>query len=159
MLPTEDETNICIGGDKLVYIAKSSYSLSHIKSQHLYIVSDEELKDGDWFYSTLNDHQKKIQQRRGDWRTCFNEHKIVATTNTKLTLFDDNEIGENIESKIIYIPRIPQSFLKLYCEQGGIDEVDLERENGYVNNRPVSNSKLKLTLNNEVIVKPIKENL
>jgi len=155
MLPTEDKTNICIAGDKLAYIVKSNYNLSHIKSQHLYIIADEEIKQGDWVYK--KDVKGFVYKHKPTTNPWYNDEvKIIATTNKKIK----NQMLLDGFDKIY--PQIPQLFLKLYCEQGGIDEVELEysytthkewRENGK-NHHP-----LKLTPNNEVIVKPVKERM
>lgn len=51
-----------------------------------YYVSNEKLKDGDWFYNTFNNNQPKIQQRKGNWKTCFNQHKIIATNNPNIDI-------------------------------------------------------------------------
>jgi hypothetical protein len=44
-----------------------------------YYVNNEKLKDGDVFYNSFEDNQPKIQTRKGDWGTAFNQRKIIAT--------------------------------------------------------------------------------
>jgi hypothetical protein len=53
-------------------------------AKHIYITSNEKIKDGDWFINTFNDNQPKLQKRYGDWITCYNQHKIILTTDPDL---------------------------------------------------------------------------
>src|SRR5690606_13273419 len=78
---------------------------NNYQPQHLYIISNEEIKDGDWFYSPkvnkiLRNLFNKFEQ--GD-------KKIIATTDSSLGL-----------------PTPSNSFIKKYCELGGIDEILVE---------------------------------
>jgi len=50
MLATEKASNLCLADTKLVLIKEAKYNLSNIKVQHLYIISDDEIKEGDWWY-------------------------------------------------------------------------------------------------------------
>ena len=147
---------------------------SHARGwRHLYITTDDEIKEGDWFYNGFNDNQPKIQQRKGRFRTCFNQHKIIATTDSKLT---QTEVCNYTDEIIIEgLPSPSQAFVEKYCELGGIDEVDVELEtfidteafndllkdpyykqfpeelpNCVFNNRPKTNS------NNEIAIHSIK---
>ena len=51
-----------------------------LTEEHYIVVDNSEIKDGEWFYNTFNDNQAKIQQRKGNWKTCFNQHKITHST-------------------------------------------------------------------------------
>ena len=44
MLPGK-KSEICLANNKLCKVDKSTYELSHIKTQHLYIISDDEIKE------------------------------------------------------------------------------------------------------------------
>lgn len=57
-------------------------------------------------------------------------YKIVATTDKSLLKdFRGYEYGTAREySAKVYLPRIPQSFIKQYVEAGGIDEIDMFNE-------------------------------
>ena len=81
--------------------------------QHLYFTTDEEIKEGNWFINT--NFQKIYQANSENSKNIieFGPHpeirKIIATTDPELEL-----------------PQPSQAFIKAYCEQGGIDEVDVE---------------------------------
>ena len=97
-----------------------------INNQHLYLVSDEEIKEGDWYYTSLehdrpwickcksidkskeywlDGHLKYVGGAQGKWGS----YKIIATT--------DKSLG---------LPLIPESFVKEWTEkQGKIEYVHL----------------------------------
>jgi hypothetical protein len=86
VLPTEKPSIIC-KLDNVLVLSKIGTLTNDTKSlirQNIYITSDEQIKEGDWFCNTFNDNQPKLQKRKGDWRTCFNQHKIILTTDQDL---------------------------------------------------------------------------
>ena len=135
-LSTEDKSAI-------IHIAKDTGSLlcgekylnepyPNLNSFHLYITTDEKIKEGDWYLwggaEQKNIYQCKVSEA-GDLDKLNTEckslaKKIIATTDPKL---HTNEIVE--EDMHMYkksLPQIPQSFIKEYCKAGGIDEVLVE---------------------------------
>jgi hypothetical protein len=78
-------------------------------NQHIYITSDEEIKEGDWFYNTFNDNQAKIQKRKGHWKTCFNQRKIILTT-------DPDLIADGVQA-------IDDEFLEWFVKNPSCEEV------------------------------------
>lgn len=147
MLPTEDRTNIL----KETYaktLKYSKYTKGHADTtvnQHLYITISQDvepIKDGDWFYSSFNDHQPKIQKRSGKWKQCFNQRKIIATTDPKLTEYCKgvHRIGEgcNLNKSCNYPNCRPallqQSFLKEFVKNpNGKWEVEYEQMGAWIN--------------------------
>tara|TARA_B110000503_G_scaffold2546_1_gene3373 strand:+ start:3454 stop:4185 length:732 start_codon:yes stop_codon:yes gene_type:complete len=127
---------------------------SAFEFQHLYFTTDEEIKEGDWFINT--NFQKIYQANSENSKSIieFGPHpeirKIIATTDPKLTSKDIIKIGNFVNSNKLdyneqvvstesmaklynksdhYFKRLAQpsqAFIKAYCEQGGIDEVDVE---------------------------------
>jgi len=130
-----------------------------VTSQHLYLISNENIKKGDWCINEKYPDKpfKNINLEKGQGAI-----KIVATTDTKLKVKCKKStkiIGQKI---IVSLPQIPQSFLEEYCKQGGIDEVELEYEyvDGlYSKHKTTRPLLIKLTTNNEVIVHLIEEKM
>lgn len=125
MLPTEDKTNIGINTDNdLIY---SNHKLttfhSNVIMQHLYITTDDEIKEDDWFYcyntGLIYRVTKHSDLKRINKSECV---KIIATTDNSLIIEYQLHSITNKET-IINLPQIPQLFLKEYCEKKGIDEV------------------------------------
>jgi hypothetical protein len=78
--------------------------------QHLYIVDDSEIKEGDWFLYK----EKIIFHHDGSMHTSSHCKKIIATTD-KLT-YKYNELGN--ELKVDYfLPQPSQQFIDKYIEQ------------------------------------------
>jgi hypothetical protein len=114
------------------------HGLKETIPQHLYITTDEEIKEGDWYIATIISHNgqeiKPLQWSVGD-KPCSEQplgRKIISTTDPKLTIKQDNgvrDINWRINSiKEIKLPQIHQSFIEEYCKAGGIDEVLVEHE-------------------------------
>lgn len=86
MLPGK-KSEICLANNKLCEVDKSTYELSHIKTQHLYIISDDEIKEGN---SILNTKTGKIEKELSkDEIRLFWEKEwkvIISSTNKSLGL-------------------------------------------------------------------------
>ena len=117
--------------------------------EEIYITTDEEVKEGDWFLFYRDKWHIMNELPNGNFRkeaygktVC----KIIATTDTKLNL-----------------PQPSQAFIEKYCEAGGIDEVLVEYEVTYeediINFKIVEiiKEKLKVNSHNEITIHPIKE--
>lgn len=160
-LPTEDKSQIHY--NKVKYPTEIRYELSFHKepskckndglcsgNQHLYITTDDKIKEGDWYiiqgaspegvYNTLPNGGVKKEFAK----------KIIATNDPKLILGCKAECGTDIDmdncpnSYVSYgdqyfpkgvtrckgrqLPQPTQDFIKAYCEQGGIEEVLVEHK-------------------------------
>ena len=121
MLPTEKATHIiyCNVHKQLHYWVEETEPIS-IKSeigQHLYLVSDEEIKEGDWFvslkikgiYKANPENVKTLSNYKVEYI-----HKIIATT--------DKSLG---------LPLVNHDFIEAYVKaEGNINEVMVEYEYG-----------------------------
>ena len=123
MLPTEDAS--CIAFHKLkeeepglFYSTKPSIEKA-FDNQHLYFTTDEEIKKGDWYLLGNTPRQSTGDLGKPDTKWL----KIIASTDPKLTRPGKFHITKKFEYKL---PQPSQAFVKAYCEQGGIDEVDVE---------------------------------
>lgn len=125
MLPTKDYTHIKLDSDgvRLWYDNRPTHTDIH-KHQHLYLVTDEEIKEGDWFianqgvhicvridkedtqypYVTINSKGDIIKHSR-HWNT-----KIIATTDMELFYGDEVGYAE-------HLPQIPQDFIEKYVKE------------------------------------------
>jgi hypothetical protein len=88
LIQTDKPSRLTKQGDDLekiwLYTRPIDFRANEIYPQNIYITDNSEIKEGDWFYNTFNDNQPKLQKRKGDWRTCFNQHKIILTTDPDL---------------------------------------------------------------------------
>jgi hypothetical protein len=159
----------------------------YVEQQHLYITTDEEIKEGDWFINTGSGGHPtpKVYQANSENSKAFKEfgpypeiRKIIASTDPKL---NSNQIEPYDTSKPygIEFPQIPQSFIEEYCKVGGIDEVLVEYEIlGYKSEnihigvkgtdidvelpntaQDKTQVRLKLNPDNTIIIHPVKEKM
>lgn len=157
MLPTEKSNLFIINKEKLSYstIGGKVHKSDIYQPQHLYIISDDKLKDGDWCYDTHPKAEMKINQ----WQNSYNKieslithcQKIIATTDKSL---DFAPFGGQ---PILILPEPSQGFIKKYCEKGGIDEVMVEYDFiGGVNGQ-FKTAIPKISSDNTITIKSIKD--
>ena len=114
LLSTKDRTDIVFTGGLLKY--KVNKGLADV-SQHLYITVSQEVEpitEGCWITDGKGVYHNKVQL---DGYIGFD--KIIATTDIKL---------REKQYKARRLPKLPQQFIKEYCDKGGIDKVMIEYE-------------------------------
>lgn len=136
------------------------------KQQHLYITSNEEIKEGNWYYDKIRNsiHQMTIGILNVI-KSQDNYSKIIATTDSSLKF---RRVG-TAESLDEYdsLPRPSDAFIQKYIEkQGKIDEVLVEYENKLLEPHKDEygderynkfDYKLKVALDNTITIKPVKD--
>ena len=116
MLPTEkaSEFGIHMNGS-LCFHPKAKWNLN-ITPHHLYILSEEEIKEGDWVITTISEidvyNQIEKFENKCDKLYC---KKIIATTDTSLRIGGNTGRRENGIS--IPIPQPSESFIQKYVEK------------------------------------------
>lgn len=122
---------------------------------HLYFISEEKLKDGEWCYESKMKGNKIFEYDSSNmWHQ--GAYKVVATTDKSLVYLTNNgRIEHNL-------PQISQEFIENYCKVGGIDEVEIEyykyaEELSGVNLIPQDLYRIKIDSNNCVFIHPIKD--
>lgn len=140
MLPTEKARIAYVLGS-LQYAPKTDWTQEDdLYPQHLYFVSDEDIKEGDWCIIDLAENSRvvKVKSLSGN-HPIFNVDiedgyaklsslkKIVATTNPDLWhLKTPHKDAANPS-----VPKIPLSFVEVFAkEQGKIEKVNLEYNDG-----------------------------
>lgn len=125
------------GGDKVGYWFKSDHPR---QPQHLYILSDEEIKEGDWVY---NKRLGQIFQINNINSPSATDYKIIATTNPELI---KNGVAE-----------ISDEFLQQWVKNP-VDKVLVEYEGYYgENDLPAYGKRLKINNNNTINYKFIED--
>lgn len=105
------ETSISNGSDSPNY-----------KAKHLYILSNDEIKEGDWFYSKLSNQIFKEKQIKGK-HTNQNYQKIIATTDSSLKLLEEDVSGSNGDPIFKPLPQIPQLFIEQFIDKYNTDQL------------------------------------
>lgn len=159
MLPTDQPSNIHLNTStgNLIFTEKkvTPHNAVH-QSQFLYVISDDEIKDNNWFY---NASQEKIFQHKGDEFNPF--EKVIASTDTSLKIFGELNKYDQYDQ---YLPSLTNEFLQKYCALKGIEEVEIEYLNALVGwsdeededgryQNPVYNDFLLITDTNTINIK------
>lgn len=131
MLPTE-KAQIYKENEKLYFNPTTMHIPVKPKPQHLYFLSDEKIKEGDWVFNTETNtvHHLTVPSFNKEQYASINRakhfKKVIATTDEQLNkdlIYD----GEYFDSEFKKgLPRPSNEFLKKYCELGGIDKVLVE---------------------------------
>lgn len=147
------------------------------KHQYLYATTYEKVNVGDWFY-VLGYTENCIQQCfKADDRviegrfsedhygnSVFREQavKIVASNDPSLGTSEDYKVvrdSGHMSKTFSELPQLPLSFIRDYCNQGGIDEILVEYDaqlKSYVI-PPYEICTIKTDSNNEITIHPIEE--
>ena len=133
MLPSNNHSKIAIFNNDYLQDDDNdfrNYTKEGVSKQHLYFISNDKIKEGDWITDNIKIIQasSKVVNAQGlvdrrEWK------KIVATTDISL---GNEEIGKYGIPLITPLPQIPESFIqayiKSYNESKVIIEVELEME-------------------------------
>lgn len=135
LLPTKREDR----GTNGLYITEISnklafgewWKIGKRNPQHLYICSDEEIKEGDWYIvNNILKQCKKIKQytkttesnNRYIVDSLDNEdndfwcRKVIATTDNSLLLYDESKFIKSSPTAI-HLPAIPKAFIEHYITE------------------------------------------
>lgn len=119
MLPTEKVASLVIRHDKPCVVMLSTDSPFAKKEthtyQHLYFLSDEEIKEGWKGIAYKDDIKGKVFNHFYTENKWYKDAKIIIAST-------DESLG---------LPRPSNEFIKRYCELGGIDEVLVEYKCSY----------------------------
>jgi len=180
MLPTNEkaaENQICINNVQMFKWTKQHDKVAHTlveyrntKAQHLYFLSDEEIKEGDWVireYYPMNKGFTRIVEQfirsKADFGDSLSRKKIIATTDNSLKIkVRDNYVASGyIEN---YLPQPSQSFIEKYFEKYNkgeqIAEVMVEYEEFRMTLETETKYPEHLKVNpkdNTITIKPVKD--
>jgi len=158
MLPTAQDSRIFIHDGKLQSCYDEGVAVANDidwQCQHLYIVSDDEIKEGDWCYYKNSFGGGNIicqaYKHKDDSRMLYDDgshdrsigegitplegecKKIIATTDPELTVLKD--VGDEFEVRWeeVRIAQPSKAFIEKYCKVGGIEDVLVEYERKSLN--------------------------
>lgn len=135
MLPTEKESVITkhINDNELAPYQGLLYPNNNIfQNQFIYILSDDEIKEGDWILARQTDNSyfthRVTDTSIKNIRIC--DRKIIATTDESLKQCQCGKEKHKMSCKMRWaLPNVPESFLVEFVNsQGKINEVSVEYE-------------------------------
>jgi hypothetical protein len=123
MLPTEKTvTNILKTSEGLDY---NPFLKTHKRDryQHLYLISDEEIKEGDWkLINTLGTELSMCIQHKKGINYAY-QAKVIASTDYLTHEVSTNKRATSYKAEL---PTFSEDFIKAYVKANGIDEVMVE---------------------------------
>ena len=118
MLPTNEKTKyLMVYSD--VEKTKGKLILNGLKNdeykeyQHLYIISDDEIKKGDYIYCTITNAIEIAKYNHDDLTRDWK--KVIATTDTSLYIHQEETFY--LPERVFYLPQPSQQFIQKYIEE------------------------------------------
>ncbi len=173
MLPTEKATNHTLwltNNNQLIHTHVSGEYLTKYTPQNLYIISDDEIKEGDWYIDDTDAIRQSITSNKEYWGVRKDYKKIIATT--------DSELKKTIEYRpeAFQHKELPQpspqfiaKFIESYNKGDIITDILVEYEyfnynldelrERHLNNLPhiYQEEKLKVDRNNHITITKVKD--
>ena len=159
MLLTENESNLFIKTNSVlplefnIHLPLTGIKYKGWKYQHLYFISDREIKEGDWFIFQNLEIRKCIDVD-GKFINCR------SNSSTKDFTSVHSDFCSKIEASTdpsLNLPLIPQSFIEEYvAKQGKIDEAMIEMTGRDHPDYPFFKVP-KTCKDNTVIISPVKD--
>ncbi len=174
ILPTDQSSKlILMSNNKLSLAFSEMTNVRHGNNkQHLYFLSDEEIKESDWFYSSVSDTINQCESKYYAGKLIDPKRlKIIATTDSSLNLHDNSInnkcFGIQLSGKCSHLlPQPSVSFIEKYIEKYNkreqITEVIVEYESDYAEDDTecMGDEIEQLKVNpkdNTITIKPIKD--
>lgn len=112
--------------NKQLTIVNSTFAINcELQNQHLYIISDDQIKEGDWIYENNYNTISKAIYNNDILADKFK--KIIATTDTSLVLKSCYECSKKLNSgfncRCKKLPQPSQQFIEKYIESYNKNEV------------------------------------
>jgi hypothetical protein len=163
MLATNDRENtLWLNPNRqLIHTHLSGNNKATYNPQHLYITSDDEIKDGDWYINNIIPHTIRVEQSKGANSKSFYDskdvRKIIATTDTSLKIIT-GIVGSGTG---VPLPSPSESFIKAYIESYNngnvIEDVLVEVETIHADRAPNGWETLLKLKDNNIIIKKVKD--
>lgn len=137
LVPTDKETRIVLIDGKLMFLWKLSddnfnkMKTSNWKFFHLYILSDEEIKEGDWIYDSEDNIIYSVHFEGFNW-TNKNHKKIISSNNPELKSIKRNHIGAAILGEYDFLPKPTDTFIQQWISKGCPDMINVEYEEIFI---------------------------
>lgn len=127
MLPVKDSTSpIWIDDVGIIRFTTNVQTYHPIGHQHLYLVSDEEIKEGDWFRSASS-IVKCVRREVYRPTTAQKSVNSLYDDQGREWFSDDSQKVKSTTDKSLFLPLIPSSFIEEYvAKQGNIAKVKIK---------------------------------
>ena len=115
MLPTQNKSYLFLEPNNILRDNPTILNDSkRYPNQHLHIASDDEIKEGDWYFDGTDFIHKKSKHNNTLVDGNKQAKKIIATTDTSLNISHGGDFGNNV---IKCLPQPSQQFIEKYIEE------------------------------------------
>lgn len=118
MLPTNEKANLKLGQNGLLVNNTLGYD-AHFTNQHLYFLSDDEIKEGDWvIHGLVDDYIYQVNKYNIKQSLANKSKKIIATTDKSLDFKNTEDFPSfiGIHKRDIF-PEPSKSFIEKYVRE------------------------------------------
>jgi hypothetical protein len=112
VLPTDKPSRLYLYKNKLGIANRFQCGSDTVLNQNIYITSDEEIKEGDWFYCPTIDMVNKCE-------SDYHSKKLVEPKRLKIILTDNKDLIKD------GVQKIDDEFLEWFVKNPSCEEVDL----------------------------------
>lgn len=135
LIPTKNASKISLDvGNRKLFLGDDVTCLNDLYiNQHLYITSDDEIKEGDWCVDMMPDDEGIIrdviyQHKKGlQYLDTSTKRKIIATTDRSLVTKIFSHFSQDLMKvsvyKDIHLPQPSESFIQKYIESYNKGEI------------------------------------
>jgi hypothetical protein len=155
MLSTNEKASLLLGTSKGGLLVKSNRGVSnsaHLKNQHLYLLSDDEINEGDWFL------EKGLRiSIFPNYLTDTNERKKIIATTDKLRVITKDEFS-GVDNQ--HLPQPSESFLQkfIYAYNNGDPITEVMVEYNHLQSTTGLNEEwLKVNPDNTITIRKMKD--
>ncbi len=129
-------------------VKREGYTVDLDIPQHLYILSDEEIKEGDWFLEPNVDIRPS--QYKSGMTLTKDDRKIIATTDTSLLIEEKDKLHTVNGDNYIKLPKPTNQFIQQWIDNGYPEFINVDYESycTYGDNCPSKGAYLKQDLCN-----------
>jgi hypothetical protein len=120
VLPTDNPSRLCLSNNSiLTIIEEANYTFSHIQSVNIYITSDEEIKEGDWYINTFVSEREQKPQTHTEKKQLINHQKDYRFKYCKkIILTTDFNLAPDVQ-------KIDDDFLEWFVKNPSCEEVEV----------------------------------
>jgi hypothetical protein len=130
LIPTDKLSRLHLGNSGLV-LCDFNFCKNTINGQHIFITSDEEIKEVDWCYNIVSKTKFKATKQLID---LINDPNVTLTTNKKIILTTDQDLIKD------GIQAIDDEFLEWFVKNPSCESVEvipLRKSSGYYDEKEV----------------------
>lgn len=116
LLDTTNRTKLFLSNFNKILNISNSRGYYHT-GKHIYIVSNDEIVENDWYIDDTNTIRKSITSDKIYWSVRKDYRKIIATTDKSLYYINHDDSVSYPKGKQIFLPEPSKNFIDFYINE------------------------------------------